>query len=82
MQQFKRRKEQRLRDLEGSPSPVDTAMSEPIEKVITDKVVKDEFAAFATNDQKVSPSPVQNSTSHEDKDHDEMVEADEDTVIY
>lgn len=47
---------------------------------------KDESAtaASATNDRKVSPVPAPESKiqGHEDKDHDEMVEAEEDTVIY
>lgn len=44
---------------------------------------KDESAA-ATNGRKISPIPAPESKiqGHEDKDHDEMVEAEEDTVIY
>ncbi|KAJ0107597.1 hypothetical protein J7T55_007787 [Diaporthe amygdali] len=57
VRQFKRRKEQRLRDLGA------LALPGPPEV-----------------DPTVAPTP--KTTHHEDKDHDEMVEAEEDTVIY
>ncbi|PSR94434.1 pinin/SDK/memA/ protein conserved region-domain-containing protein [Coniella lustricola] len=87
LEQFKRQKEQRLKDLGAS-----TAVSKPI--VTTDELVvesapsgtgvKVESNATVANDQKESSAPKQEpqSSIHEERDHDEMVEADEDTVIY
>lgn len=83
LQQFKRRKEQRLKDLGAfsSSSGVDAAVGEPATEDRSDHVAKDESAAFATNDRKHTQAPAYRD-SQEDKDHDEMVEAEEDTVIY
>lgn len=88
MQNFKRQKEQRLKDLGAVPpsSEVDGTVSELVEDH-SNNAAKDEFttaAASATNDRKSSPAPAPEprNNSHEDKDHDEIVEAEEDTVIY
>ncbi|KAJ4422431.1 hypothetical protein N0V82_002879 [Gnomoniopsis sp. IMI 355080] len=81
LQQFKRDKEQRLRELGAQPSSldVDAPADEPVEGDRSSNAAQAESAATATNDRKRSPVPV---PSTEDKDHDEMVEAEEDTVIY
>lgn len=86
LQQFKRRKEQRLKDLEALPFPseVDATVGEPVERDRSNNAAQDESAATVTNDRKqsLSPAPAHKGISHEDRDHDEMVEAEEDTVIY
>lgn len=81
LQQFKRDKEQRLRELGALPSSLeaDALASEPFEKHRSSNAAQAESAATATNDRTRSPIPI---PSTEDKDHDEMVEAEEDTVIY
>lgn len=85
LQRFTQRKEQRLKDLGVFTSSGDSAG-----EIVEDRsnmAAKDESAVAATsatNEQKDPPVPAQvsrNSNSHEDKD-DEMVEAEEDTVIY
>lgn len=81
LQQFKRDKEQRLRELGALPSSseADALGSEPVESDRSRDAAQAESAATATNDRKRSPVPIPVT---EDKDHDEMVEAEEDTVIY
>lgn len=70
LQGFKRQKEQRLQE-------VGVVL---VGEMVTDRstvAAKDESAS-TTTDNKVSLAPSQ----EHDKDHDEMVEAEEDTVIY
>lgn len=87
VRQFKRRKEQRLKELGALPSSseVEATLGEQVEER-SNNAAPDESttAATATNDHTPSPSPApaQKSSHHEDRDHDEMVEAEEDTVIY
>ncbi|KAF3770146.1 hypothetical protein M406DRAFT_246069 [Cryphonectria parasitica EP155] len=87
LQRFRVRKEQRLKDL-GVLSPsleVDATVGEPaVEDDRSRTAAQDESAVSATNDRRHSPATarVPQRTSHEEKDHDEMVEAEEDTVIY
>lgn len=75
--------------LTGSPQDVSMTAGEMVEDGGFNMAAKDESATAAasvTNDPKLFPVPApqdpKNNTSHEDKDHDEMVEAEEDTVIY
>lgn len=81
LQQFKRDKKKRLRELGVLPSSSedDAQVGEQVEGYHSSYAAQAEFAATATNDRKRSPVPVPTT---EDKDHDEMVEAEEDTVIY
>lgn len=81
LQQFKRDKEKRLRELGALPSSsqADAQVGEQVEGSRSSNAAQAEFAATATNDRRRSPAPVPTT---EDKDHDEMVEAEEDTVIY
>ncbi|ROW12656.1 hypothetical protein VMCG_00755 [Cytospora schulzeri] len=76
VKQFKRRKEQRLKELGALPS------SSEVEATVDESIT----AATATNERNPSPTPepapAQRNSHHEDRDHDEMVEAEEDTVIY
>ncbi|KUI59832.1 hypothetical protein VP1G_07051 [Cytospora mali] len=85
VKQFKRRKEQRLKDLGALPSSseVQATFGEQVEER-SNNAAPDEFitAATATNDRKPFPTPASKSSHHEDRDHDEVVEAEEDTVIY
>lgn len=80
---FEQHKEKRLKEL-GISTSSNASTGELVEDC-SNMAAKDESAtaASATNDQKVSsPAPESKSHRHEDKDHDEMVEAEEDTVIY
>lgn len=82
LQQFKRDKEHRLREfgaLPPSSSDADAMVGEPVERGLSSNTAQDESAATATNhrEQSTTPAPVT-----EDKDQGEMVEAEEDTVIY
>lgn len=94
VRQFRREKEQRLSDLGAlgppAPSEADNTVGEQAEErsnTAAQDVSTNDAAAATNHDQhqhsrSVSPAPVQKSSHHEDKDHDEMVEAEEDTVIY
>lgn len=94
VRQFKRRKEQRLRDLGALPSSseFEATVGEQVEE-LSNRAAADESptaAATAANDRKPSPVPIpapapapaQKSSHQEERDHDEVVEAEEDTVIY
>lgn len=92
VKQFKRRKEQRLKDLGALPSSseVEATVGEQVKERSNNAAPESTTAATATNDRNPSPAPApapaptlsQRSSHHEDRDHDEMVEAEEDTVIY
>lgn len=83
LQRFRRRKEEQLKDLGGlsSTSEIDATVGDPIKEDHSNRAAQDETAASATNDRKHSLAPARRE-SHEERDHDEMVEAEEDTVIY
>lgn len=87
VKEFKRRKEQRLKELGALPSSseVEATVGEQVEECSNNAAPDESIAAATgTNDRNPSPAPAlsQRSSHHEDRDHDEMVEAKEDTVIY
>ncbi|CAN8096774.1 unnamed protein product [Discula destructiva] len=82
LQQFKRDKAHRLKELGVLPAASSDAAAvddEPAEGYRSSNAAQDESAVTITNDRKQSPAP---APVTEDKDQGEMVEAEEDTVIY
>ncbi|KAG8166189.1 hypothetical protein KVR01_004741 [Diaporthe batatas] len=94
VRQFRRDKEQRLSELGAlgprAPSEADNAVGEQAEErsnTAAQDVPANDAAAATNHDRhqrprSISPAPAPRGSHHEDKDHDEMVEAEEDTVIY
>lgn len=83
LQRLRRGREQQLKDLGGlsSSSEIDATVGDSMKEDRSNRAAQDESAASATNDRKHSLASAPRE-SHEERDHDEMVEAEEDTVIY